>query len=121
MTIEPVEENLRLLRKNVELHELDNVVIIGRARSRERRMAKLVKSKLSGELISSKPSAKPEFPVSEVEVEVTTIDEVYRDFGLFKIDFLKIDVKEGRAGSLERAEESLKGTMEFTMRVRDKE
>lgn len=26
---------------------------------------------------------------------MTTIDEVYRDFGLFKIDFLKIDVKEG--------------------------
>lgn len=47
MTIEPVEENLRLLRKNVELHELDNVVIIGRAYGRERRMAKLVKSKLS--------------------------------------------------------------------------
>jgi hypothetical protein len=35
VAVEPVEENLRLLRKNVELHELNNVVIIGKACSRE--------------------------------------------------------------------------------------
>jgi hypothetical protein len=37
VAIEPVEENVRLLRKNVELHELDNVVIIGKACGRERK------------------------------------------------------------------------------------
>ena len=57
VAIEPVEENLRLLRKNVELHELDNVVIIGRL-AVEREEEQNWSSQSSREIISSKPSAK---------------------------------------------------------------
>ena len=117
VAIEPVEENLRLLRKNVELHELDNVVIIGRACGIERGRAKLVKSELSGTHQLKVVRKEPEFPVSEVEVEVTTIDEVCRGLGLLSIDFLKIDVEGAELEVLKGAEESLKVTRNIAMEL----
>jgi FkbM family methyltransferase len=117
VAIEPVEENLRLLRKNVELHKLNNVVIIGRACSRERGRAKLVKSELSGTHQLRAVSKEPEFPVSEVEVEVTTIDDVCRNLGLLRIDFLKIDVEGAELKVLRGAEEGLKVTRNIAMEL----
>jgi FkbM family methyltransferase len=77
----------------------------------------LVKSELSGTHQLKVVRKEPEFPVSEVEVEVTTIDEVCRGLGLLRIDFLKIDVEGAELEVLRGAEESLKVTRNIAMEL----
>ena len=92
VSIEPIEENFELLKKNVEFHNLVNVQIIRKALGRERGKTTMIKSLLSG-THQLKGLKNPEFPIQEVDVEMDTLDNIVKQLNINRIDLLKIDVE----------------------------
>jgi len=120
VSIEPIEENFELLKKNVEFHNLVNVQIIRKALGSRRGKTTMLKSLLSG-THQLKGLKNPEFPIEEVDVEVDTLDNIVKELSINKIDLLKIDVEGAELEVLKGAEESLKITRNIAMELHDSE
>ncbi|MEM3601967.1 MAG: FkbM family methyltransferase [Candidatus Bathyarchaeia archaeon] len=117
IAIEPEERNLKLLEKNVQLHNLKNVVIIKKALGAKKEKAIMFRSLLSGTHQLKSVEKSPEFPVNLIEVEVDTLDDVVSKFALDRIDFLKIDVEGAELQVLKGGVLSIKITKNIAMEL----
>lgn len=120
VAIEPVDGNFRLLEKNVALYKLDNVTIVKKALGAEKGKTKFIVSKLSA-THQIKGVKEPELPKNEIDVEITTLDDICRELNLNRVDFLKIDVEGAELDALKGAEESLRNTRNIAMELHNNE
>lgn len=94
VAFEPDPDNLALLRRNIELNELSNVVVVPKAMSNVRGMVRIFESPKNRGAISLSPQnvEGSGSSLESVEVEAGTIDVELRDFKL-PISVVKIDVE----------------------------
>jgi len=119
--IEPIEENFKLLKNNCDVNNLVNVVCIRKACGSKSGKAIMLKSRSSA-LHSLKDFGvanikNSEFSQEEVEVDCETLDNICKELGVSRIDFLKIDVEGAELEVLKGAEESLKITRNIAMEL----
>jgi FkbM family methyltransferase len=117
IAIEPEERNFRLLKKNVMLYCLKNVVMLRKALAARSGRAPFLISLLSGTHQLKHVGKIPETPEREVEVEVDTLDNVCKVQGIEGIDLLKIDVEGAELEVLKGADQSLKFTRNIAMEL----
>lgn len=75
---EPLKEFAEIIKKNVELNGLNNVVIVKKALGDQERLASM-----NGILVTN----------DEGDVQVTTLDRFVQENGVDRVDFLKMDVE----------------------------
>jgi FkbM family methyltransferase len=91
--IEPGIRELNLLRQNISVNNLTNVTIIEKAVSNKKGNARFAISK-DGAMNSLLENSHPDQKIEEwQDVELTTVDDIVRDFKIEKVDFIKIDVE----------------------------
>lgn len=117
VAVEPVEENFRLLEKNVAYRNFDNVTLVKKALGAYKGKAKFIVSKLSGTHQVKDVIKEPELPKNEVEIEMTTLGDICKELNLHRIDFLKLDIEGAELEALKGAEESLKITRNIAMEL----
>lgn len=90
---EPGSRELKLLRHNIAINNLTNVTVIESALSNKKGKTQFAVCD-DGAMNSL---AKTEHPSQRIKswqiVEITTVDEVVKEIGIPKIDFIKIDVE----------------------------
>jgi FkbM family methyltransferase len=95
IAIEPIPENLILLKNNLEFNKLNNVLIEDKAIHNKQSKIKLY--------YDADPSGASVFKKSEsndlntITVEATTLDAIIEKYNLKKIDLLKVDVEGAEA------------------------
>ena len=97
IAFEPVPQNLELLRKNVELNHLENVIVRGEAAS-DRSGKDVIR--VAGNLSTASMAWHQHDPAAmEVAIDTVTIDELTQTGELALPSFVKMDVEgaEGRA------------------------
>jgi len=117
IAIEPVEENFRVLRRNIEYHRCDNVILLNKACGNRKGKSIMLISLLSGTHQLKSVGKDPEFFKKEVEVDTDTLDNICKEIGISRIDFLKIDVEGAEMDVLKGAEESLNFTRNIAMEL----
>lgn len=93
VSVEPDPRNFKLLKKNVQHHNLRNVKLMNCALSSFEGTAQfgLSYNPLVSQLVSEKPSSNRK----TLKVDVTTIDKMCQGLHIDQIDWLKIDVEDG--------------------------
>lgn len=104
VAIEPEKENLRMLRRNIELNDVQNVIIIEKGLWSE----STVKDFYFG-VTSSSPSfiLKQLRYLEHTEVEVDTLDNILEEIEVQKVDFLKMDIEGAEVEALKGATKTL--------------
>lgn len=102
IAIEPQVDNLRFLQRNIEANELKNVIIVPKAVNSKKGKSKLY---LSGRTWSH--SLLPqELGSSEfAEIEVDTLDNILRELGVKKVDFMKMNIEGAEVEALKGMDE----------------
>ena len=101
---EPDNGILSHLKKNVEFNHLKNITIIPKALSSVAGTAKMTDGLgASGYLVTSNADT-----AGTVDVECTTLDRFVKQYGIEKIDFMKVDIEGGEFNFLRGAVGSIK-------------
>lgn len=101
--IEPDPENVKTLKKNVELNELKNVEIIEKALYKEPgRKIKFVQNGIMSRIVTDK-NANPDY----IEVETVTLDDIVNQRAIRK-SILKMDIEGAEKFALLSAESTMK-------------
>jgi len=103
IAVEPIPRQVARITENLSLNGLRNVSIIDAAISDEVGQADLDLS--AGDTSASIVSG---FGDDRITVKTTTIDELLRDNGLDRVDFIKLDVEAAELMALTGADETLK-------------
>lgn len=111
VAIEPEPKNLRALRYNIKLRNLDNVLIIEKAlwNFRAKFPLYLGRTSLAHSLIQNLASSR------SIEVDADTLDNIVFGIGLQKIDFVKLDIEGAEVEALEGAKQMLKRTSKIVV------
>ncbi len=106
VAIEPEPDNLIFLRKNVQANKLHNVVIVPKAIWSSKDKLKFFIAERTGRhgLINDKDQDPNKF----IEVEVDTLDNILKDVGISKIDFIKMDIEGAEIEAYQGMKETLK-------------
>jgi FkbM family methyltransferase len=107
LALEPDEDNWKFLLRNIELHQLTNVVPIkkalaGRTGTREFHQEGCLGSGFT-DLVS-----RPEGTTNITMVETTTLADLIREYQLPRIDFVKLDIEGGEIEVLQSSKELLR-------------
>jgi len=100
---EPEETNFKLLKKNIKINKLKNVILIKKGLWNKET---ILKFKCHG------ADSRLAFFDKEEElcnqVKVTNLDKIYKDLSLQKIDFVKMDIEGAEIQAIEGAREIMK-------------
>ena len=108
VAIEPSPWQLRILRVNVKLNRLDNVVIVDRALwSSKTRLKLYVSCYWANTSIYKHYSEEASGVCGVFEVDSVTLDDLARDIGVNHIDLLKVDVEGAELEVLKGAKNTL--------------
>ena len=100
ISIEPDPENLRILKKNIELNNLKNVVIVSKALYNEpEKKIKLIQNGVMSKIVSGEAKT----DITSIDVETTTFDDIVVQTGL-QPTVLKIDIEGAEKYALLKAE-----------------
>jgi len=104
ISIEPAEDNLMCLKKNIELNKLKNVTVIQKGLwSKKDRLRFYLKPVPGGHsLVTDKDDA-----VRITEVEVDTLDNILTELGIYRVNFIKMDIEGAEIEALRGMEETL--------------
>lgn len=107
ISIEPENHTVKLLKQNIVLNKLKNVVVIEKACSSKTGKSTLYLegTKYSGGLHSLK---KYTHHVNEIEIEVETLDSIISRLGFKGVDLIKIDVEGNELEVLQGAQKIMK-------------
>lgn len=90
---EPGQRELELLRHNIAINGLENVTVIERAVSNKTGLARFAISR-DGAMNSLAQNKHPAQQIIEWQtIQTTTLDDFITEFGLTRVDFIKIDVE----------------------------
>ncbi|GAB6946698.1 FkbM family methyltransferase [Vulcanisaeta sp. JCM 16161] len=100
-----------LLRKNIELNDCKNVIIVKKAVWKEKGtvLMKQVKFNEGGSIIS---------PNGNIIVKADTLDNIVKELKIDHIDLLKIDIESAEAEAIHGMEETLKITRYLMIELR---
>ena len=93
ISIEPFTEARNWLKKNIELNQFKNIIILPVGIGKKIEEKTLYRNSLGGTIGYLESDIEDVELIPEGTVKVTTIDEIVRSRGLDKIDMLKIDVE----------------------------
>ena len=107
ISIEPENHTVKLLKQNIILNKLKNVVVVEKACSSKSGKSTLYLegTKYSGGLHSLK---KYPHHVNEIEIEVETLDSIISRLGFKRVDLIKIDVEGSEVEVLEGAQKIIR-------------
>jgi FkbM family methyltransferase len=104
VAVEPEPDNLRLLRRNIEVNELKNVTVIEKgAWSRRERRKLFITEHMAGHNFLRQKDA-----VRLMEVEVDTLDNMLSELRMKRVHFIKMDIEGGEVEALKGMNEILK-------------
>ena len=104
VSIEPDPENVRTLKKNVELNELKNVEIIDRALYKESgRKIKFIQNGVMSRIVPGKTDVNADY----IEVETVTLDDIVGQRAIRR-SILKMDIEGAEKFALLSAESTMK-------------
>jgi len=105
ISIEPNPKNAKILRKNVGINNLKNVLVVEKACYYKRGKMKLwLDKKGTGGNSLDRQLIRDEY----VEVEVDTLDNIAKEAGIKKVGFMKIDIEHNEDNVLRGAKKILK-------------
>jgi len=104
IAIEPEVDNLRFLERNVMENEVGNVVIVPKGVWSGKDRLKLFISGFTGHHSLLHCEDKNRF----VEVEVDTVDNILRELGVKKVDFIKMDIEGAEIEACKGMKQTLK-------------
>jgi FkbM family methyltransferase len=110
IVMEPLEENLRILRKNIEINELKNVVVVPKAAA-DRSGRIIMRPHSNGSVATSRDKA--------IEVESVSLDDLAKELNI-RPTSLKIDVEGYEYQVLEGARSILANTPSVFVEVHTK-
>jgi FkbM family methyltransferase len=109
ISIEPDPENLKILKKNIQLNNLDNITIVDKALYKE--SGKKLRFYSNG--IFSKIVESEKYEIRNyIEVETITLDDIISDFNL-RPNSLKMDIEGGEKFALLSARATFKNINNF--------
>jgi FkbM family methyltransferase len=109
ISIEPDPENLKILKKNIQLNNLDNIIIVDKALYKE--SGKKLRFYSNG--IFSKIVESEKYEIRNyIEVETITLDDIISDFNL-RPNSLKMDIEGGEKFALLSAHRTFKNINYF--------
>lgn len=105
IAIEPSEDNLLCLNKNIELNKLKNVTVIqkGLWSKKDKLKFYLKPSPESHSLVTRKNDV-----IKTIEIEVDTLDNILKDLKIDKVDFIKMDIEGAEIKALKGMKETLR-------------
>lgn len=125
IAVEPEPLNFKLLEENIKLHKAENVIPVNSALSEAEGYIKLWLGKTPGWHSILMTGSKAKFTGNFINVRCMTLDNLLRQFGIQRIDWLKIDVEgaelmvlRGGFNALKNSE-NLKIIMEITRDISD--
>ena len=106
ISIEAERNNVRLLKENVRLNELNNVIVIGKGvYSKKGEMELNIDEHGTGGHSIQKTKVS-QFCKKEV-IEVDTIDNILKNLKIKRVDIIKIDIEGGESDAFKGAEKTL--------------
>lgn len=111
IAIEPVERNLKLLKKNIEENSLRNVTIVPKGVWEKKGKLPLYYGKRQDcsvfeNVVSS--------DVTE-EIEVDTVDNMLKDLGINSVDFVVIEINGAEIEALKGMKDTLRGRVNLAI------
>ena len=100
VAVEPDNDNVRFLRRNIELNELHNVIVVHKGLYSQKKLVKFYSSK-DNRAHSLDPDLADSHKATEIEVD--TLDNILQDLGIARVDFIKMNIEGAEI-------EALKGT-----------
>jgi len=107
ISIEAERNNVNLLKKNVELNGLKNVIVIGKGAYSKKGKINLNIDEFGTGGHSIQKTNVSEFGKKEI-IEVDTIDNIIKDLKIKKVDIIKIDIEGGEPDAFKGASKTLK-------------
>jgi FkbM family methyltransferase len=107
LALEPDEDNWRFLLRNIELHQLTNVVPIKKALAGRTGTRKFHQEGCLGSGFTDLVS-RPKGTTNITIVETTTLADLIREYQLPGIEFIKLDIEGGEIEVLQSSKELLR-------------
>jgi len=104
VAIEPEESNLKLLKRNIEANNLNNVVIIPKGIWSEKTRLEFKLSSYTGE--HSLYEINNTYQTT-IEIETDTLDNILNELGIKKVDFIKMDIEGAEVEAIKGMNETL--------------
>ena len=106
IAIEPEPENLEILKKNIKLNKLKNVIIVNRGIWSSKKDLKMNKGQYnrSHTFIDDHPEKTSEGLILQVD----TLDDILKELNIEKVDFIKMDIEGSEVEALDGMKEVFK-------------
>jgi len=109
IAIEPEAQNLFLLKKNIDINKLDNVIVVEKGiwDKRDTLMMKLFGDSTSLSSFHGNQFPGAERPTGFAEIVVDTLDDILIELGVKHVDFVKMDIEGAEVEALKGMEKTL--------------
>lgn len=119
IAIEPEANNLKLLQRNIEANGLRNVVIVPKGVWSTKDELKLSLSRQTmGHSFYRKHYYETDRANEIEDVEVDTLDNMLRESGITRVDFIKMDIEGAEIEALKGMDEVLRSDVKLAIEVR---
>jgi len=105
VAIEPIEENLNLLSKNIKENSIDNIEIVPKGIWNKKSKQKIIREKRQRASINNLASVKTN---QEIEIDCDSLDNILKNHDITKDDFIRIQVNGAEIEALKGMEKTLK-------------
>lgn len=114
IAIEPEPKNLNFLQRNIEANKLNNITVVPKGIWSKKGKLKLYLSKCIG-----RHSFFPQWASSNkfIEVEVDTLDNILKELGVRRVNFIKMNVEGAEVEALKGMEETIKNNGDIKLAI----
>ena len=105
MAIEPDKQNREILRMNISINELENVIIVSNGLWSTKAIKRFYINRLPGS--HSIINEQQENTIKTIDIGVDTLDNIVKEHGVNKVDFIKMDIEGAEIEALKGAKDVL--------------